>query len=181
MKNAKKQIQQQLLEKMKVQDIHTIKVNHLVKSINISRSTFYLYYDSVFTVLQDIEDTFFNELKSIANNFWSYPPNNHYLTDPHPIILKVMIYLRDYKEISKILWGPYGDQTFKIRCRKMIKQAFFPEHIFQTSQNPDIIYNIVFMTGGHLELVTYWINNDCSYDIKKLTLLIYKLMYEEYR
>lgn len=181
MKNAKKHIQNQLLEKMKQQNIHTIKVSHLVDSINLSRSTFYLYYDSVFSVLQDIEDTFFDGLESIANNFWSYPPNNHYLNEPHPIILKAMYYLRDYKEIAKVLWGPYGDQLFKVRCRKMIRHAFFPKHIFKTFEKPDTIYNIAFMIGGHLELVNCWIDNDCSYDVEEITLLIYKLMYGEYK
>lgn len=181
MKNAKIQIQKQLIEKMKTECIHTIKVKHLVDSLCISRSTFYLYYDSVFSVLQDIEDLFFYELQAIANTFWSYPPNIHYLTEPHPVILKAMTYLNNQKEVAKVLWGPYGDQTYRIRCRKMIQHAFFPKHIFATSEKPDTIYNISFMVGGHLELINCWIDNDCSFNIKDLTLLIYKLMYGDYK
>jgi ACT domain-containing protein len=67
MKNAKMQIQSYLLEKMKNQDIHTIKVKELVDCLHISRSTFYLYYASIFAVLQDIEDIFlkgFNQLQT---------------------------------------------------------------------------------------------------------------------
>lgn len=181
MKNTKKQIQNQLLELLTIQDIHTIKVTQLTDALEISRSTFYLYYDSVFSVLQDIEDTFFEGLQSIAVMFWSYPPNSHYLREPHPIILRAMQYLQSHLEITRILWGPYGDQSFRIRCRKMIKQAFYPKHIFTPSAADDSLYYTAFMVGGHLELVNCWVETNCVYDAGDLTLLIYRLMYGNYR
>lgn len=181
MKNVKHQIQYQLLQFLKSQDIHTIKVKQLVDSLNIGRSTFYLYYDSVFSVLQDIEDTFFEGLQTIANLFWSYPPNSHYLKEPHPIILKAMVYLKDNQETAKILWGPYGDQIFKIRCQKMVTHAFYPKHIFSSQTDEDMIYHSAFMVGGHLELVNCWINRDCDYPVESVTLLIYRLMYGVYK
>ncbi len=182
MKNAKMRIQKQLIELMKSQSIHTIKVNNLTNSLGIGRSTFYLYYNSIFSVLQDIEDEFFDELQTIATTFWSYPPNSHYLNEPHPIILKVMIFLKSKKDIGKVLWGPYGDHTFRIRCRKMIKNAFYPKHIFPPSENnSNTIYEAAFVIGGHLELVNCWMDNDCSLPPEELTLLIYKLMYSNYK
>ena len=77
-----------------------------------------------------------------------------------------MLYLRDHKEIPKVLWGPHGDQTFRIQCRKMIRNAFYPEHIFSTNREKDL-YNIAFKTGGHLELVNCWIDHDCSLSPEK--------------
>lgn len=181
MKNAKALIQKSLIQKMRTQDIHTIKVSQLVNSLHISRSTFYLYYDSVFAVLQDIEDLFFEQLKEIACNFWSYPPNKRYLTEPHPCIQKAITLLHDNKEIAKILWGPYGDPVFKTRCKKMIRQSFFPNHIYNPEESAKTALSVAYMTGGHLELINYWIDTDCSYDTQELTLLIYRLMFSEYK
>jgi hypothetical protein len=91
-----------------------------------------------------------------------------------------MLYIRDHKEIARVLWESHGDHMFKIRCHKMIEHAFFPKQIFQESEKQDTLYHIAFMTGGHMALVNCWINHDCSYDIEELTLLIYKLMYGEF-
>lgn len=181
MKEAKLQIQRQLLKEMKTRNIYNIKVKHIVDALHISRSTFYLYYDSVFAVLQNLEDHYFIGLQDIAITFWSYPPDSKYLSEPHPIILKVMTYLRENKELSKVLWGPHGDLMFKTRCRKMIRHAFFPEQIFSSNQKENFKYAIAFMIGGHLELVNSWIDDDCSYNAEDLTLLVYRLMYGDYK
>jgi hypothetical protein len=181
MKNTKDLIQKAVIQNMKIQDIHSIKVCQLVNTLNISRSTFYLYYDSVFDVLQDIEDTFFENLQALANNFWSYPPNIRYLQEPHPIIQKTMTFLRDNMETPKVLWGPYGDPLFKSKCKKMIRKAFFPSHIYELLDSDETTLSVAYMTGGHLELINHWIENDCSYDLEKLSLLIYRLMFSEYK
>lgn len=170
-------IQQQLIHEMQSKDIHEIKVKQLVDTLHISRSTFYMYYDSIFDVLQDIEDSFATNVQNISVSFWAYPPNSHYLKEPHPIILKALQCIKDHKELAKVLWGPHGDPSFKIKCRKMIRHAFFPKHLVETSKNDDSLYQTAFMTGGHLELVNCWIDNDCCYDIEKLTILVYTLMY----
>ena len=181
MKNANIPIQEQLIHEMRTQDIHTIKVKQITDALNISRSTFYLYYNSVFEVLDVIEDTLITNIENISKLFWSYPPNEHYLRTAHPVILKTLEYVKENKEYSKVLWGPYGDPGFKIKCRRLIRNAFFPPHLIETSPGNDSLYEIAFLTGGHLELVNCWIQMDCQYDIEKLTLLVYRLMYSDYK
>lgn len=179
MKVNREQIQKLLLHKMKQQDIHTIKVTDLTGELHISRSTFYLYYDSVFTVLQDIEDSFFDQLWTIAKSFWTYPPGNQYLSQPHPIIFEVMAFLQKNCELCQILWGPYGDQTFRIRCHRAIQQAFFPKHLFGDQSSFETRCTTVFLSGGHLELINYWIASGCQVSPAEFTLIVYKLMFRD--
>ncbi|HHT55978.1 MAG: TetR/AcrR family transcriptional regulator [Thermoanaerobacteraceae bacterium] len=180
MNSTKKQIQNKVLELMKTQTIDSIKVKTIVDSLKISRSTFYLYYDSVFSVLQDIEDTFFDELQDIAILFWSFPPNKCYFTQPHPVIHKALTHLYNHQEISSVLWGPYGDKVFQLRCKKMIMQSFYPSHIFAPSCSEEEYFIISFMVGGHLEMINRWLSEGCIYPIEDLVLLTYRLMFGNY-
>lgn len=156
MTNAKLQIQAKLLEMLKTRDIHDIKVKTLTEDLHISRSTFYVYYDSVYGVLQEMEDTFFNELQSIAAPFWQYPLDRKYIEEPHPIILRVLEFLDMNRALSFVLWGPHGDPIFQTRCKKMIRNNFFPDQIAK-SLYPDNTWLIVsYKVGGHLETLSYW-------------------------
>ena len=94
MKNAKKLIRKQVLEALKTTDIHNVQVKAITDAIGISRSTFYIYYDSAYSVLQDIEDEFFNGLQAANASFWYYPLKKEYMTEPHPILLNVLRYLK---------------------------------------------------------------------------------------
>ncbi len=181
MRNAKTQIQNIVIKQLKTQDINTIKVKMIVDALKISRSTFYLYYDSVFAVLQDIEDSYFDNLKNIADMFWSYPPNKSYLTQPHPIIHQVLTYLYNHQDISMVLWGPHGDEMFKLRCKKMIMQSFYPPHIYAPSHTEEEYFIVTFMVGGHLEMINRWLNEGCIYPLEDMVLLTYRLMFGNYK
>lgn len=177
--NTKYQIQKQLLEIMKVKNVNTIKVREVTDSLNISRSTFYLHYNSIFAVLQEIEDIYFNELESITCKFCSYPYNPRYLKDPHPIIFKAFSYVKENKEVTKVLWGPYGDCMFQVRCRKMPINTFFPNQVFRqkTFEEEEFDFITTYISSGYLSLVNQWINTDCKCSIEKMSLLSYRLIF----
>ncbi len=177
MKNAKLMIRKQLLVVLKTEDIHSVKIREIIDPLEISRSTFYLYYDSIFSVLQEIEDEFFDGMAKLSGEMRSYLPNNKYLSEPHPCIVKTLSFMRDNKETAKVLWGPYGDQMFRNRCRNMVQEAFFPEYIYDDIKADETPYWISFMIGGHLDLINFWISNDCEYPIEDLSLLIYRMMF----
>jgi AcrR family transcriptional regulator len=69
MQNTKYKIQAQLLSMMENSDLHTIKVNKLTNALGIGRGTFYMYYDSIYEVLQEIEDKFFAGLEGSRLRF----------------------------------------------------------------------------------------------------------------
>lgn len=167
---------------MESESINSIKVKSLTDSLGISRSTFYLYYDSVFAVLQDIEDVFFERLQEIESAFWYYPLDDRYLKEPHPVLLKVMHYLKGNSEVSSVLWGPHGDPMFQVRCKKMIRHAFFPESA-RHLMNPDITeLEISFLIGGHLEMNNRWLNHKVEEISEEgMAMLVYRQLADYYR
>lgn len=177
MKNAKKLIQKQVLESLKTMDIHNVQVKAITDAIGISRSTFYIYYDSAYSVLQDIEDEFFNGLQAANSSFWYYPLKKEYMTEPHPILLNVLKYLKEHREVSNTLRGPYGEVMFQIRCRKCLQQSLCPEALMKVYYPEDTDLHVAYLMGGHVEILQNWMSADCPIPEEELTVKLYRLMF----
>lgn len=177
MNNAKSQIQSQLLKMLKTQDIYAIKVKTLTDSLHISRSTFYLYYDSVYSVLQDMEDTFFDKLQSITALFWQYPLDRKYMREPHPIMLQTLEFLDTHRELSFVLWGPHGDPIFQTRCKKMIQNNFFPDQIARSLYPDNTWLTVAYKVGGHLETLSYWWYKEKTISTREMATKSYHLLF----
>lgn len=179
MKNAKPLIRKQVLKALNTTDIHSIQVKSITDAIGISRSTFYIYYDSVYSVLQDIEDEFFTGLENTNARFWQYPLREEYMTEPHPILLNVLKYLKEHKDVSNTLRGPFGETMFQVRCRRCLQQSLCPEPLMKVYYPEDTDLHVAYLMGGHLEILQSWMTADCPIPEEELTVKLYRLMFAE--
>ncbi len=179
MKNAKKLIQKQILEVLKTTDIHSVQVKAITDAIGISRSTFYIYYDSAYSVLQDIEDEYLKGLEAVNAPFWHYPLKKEYMTQPHPVLLDILRYLKDHRDVSNTLRGPHGEMMFQIRCRKSLQQSLCPEPLMKVYYPEDTDLHVSYLIGGHLEVIHNWLSNDCTIPVEQFAVKLYQLMFSD--
>lgn len=179
LKNAKKLIQKQVLEALKTTDIHNVQVKALTDACGISRSTFYIYYDSAYSVLQDIEDEYFKGLQAVNASFWYYPLKKEYMQEPHPILLDILRYLQEHKDISNTLRGPYGEVMFQLRCRKCLQQSLCPEPLMKVYYPEDTDLHIAYIIGGHVEVLQTWLSNNCPVPAEEIAVKLYRLMFSD--
>ena len=177
MKNAKKRIRQQVLESLKTTDIHNIQVKAITDAIGISRSTFYIYYDSVYSVLQEIEDEYFKGLQAANATFWYYPLKQEYMSEPHPILLNVLEFIKENKEVSSTLRGPYGEVMFQLRCRKVLQQSLCPEALMKVYYPEDTDLHISYIMGGHIEVLHSWLNSEKPLPAEDIAVKLYRMMF----
>jgi AcrR family transcriptional regulator len=120
--HTKEKIKESLLEIMKTKDITHVKVTELSDMMGISRGTFYLYYDSVYSVLQEIEDAYFALNARVFTKYLSYPCDDKYFNYPHPAALAAVQMIREHENLHKSLLGPCGDRLFQHRCDKIVEE-----------------------------------------------------------
>lgn len=179
MTGIQKRIEEYVIEQLKKTDIHNIKVKQLTADLNMSRSTFYTYYDSIFSVLQRIEDEFWDEFLSTVKGFWRLPLDRKYFKTPHPHMVKGFYYLSEHRRIPSVLWGPHGDVQFQFKCKKTIEDVFYPPEIARSFYPVNTKYHVHYVVGGHLDALNYWIQNDCPISPEKLALFLYKKMFSD--
>ena len=181
---TKSRIKEVILDLMKRKPIDRIKVTEIIEVLQVSRSTFYLYFDSVFDAVQEIEDDLIAGIEPIKKAIMSYPFLDQYFMEPHPGIIEILNYSKNNYDSLSTLFGMYGDSVFVHKCKKMIQQVFFEKAInekYIKLNDEHGKFALVFMVGGHLELVFYWIKNGLEMSDDELAILVYRMMFGAWR
>ena len=108
---------------MKEKSIGEITVKELVDEVDINRSTFYLHYSDIPTLLREIEDEMMDEMKRAIHDH----PIDRENDSAFSFIKDIFQVLDRNREIGCALIGPYGDIGFirwKIFWRK-IQEKFY--------------------------------------------------------
>lgn len=114
-RKTKKQIRFGLAKALEVKDVNSITVKELVEAADINRSTFYLHYNNVHALMDDVENEVLKDIKEI---FSAYPIFEH--IGSSRLIKDIFKYIYDNQEIIKALLGPNGRPEFKERLSRLI-------------------------------------------------------------
>ena len=114
---------EKLIDLMEEKPLHQIRTTELVKCARTCRSTFYNYFDSVYAVLQKIEDDFFFELeKAIASHATQMKRDN-----PENIVAETVkfstMYIKKNAKLIRVLTGTNGSLSFISKLKNIMRQA----------------------------------------------------------
>ncbi len=164
--NIPDRIRSGLLAMMAERPIYKIKIKELCAFTGIGRSTFYVYYDSIYAVLQEIEDDFFEALSNVKR----LSPD-HFKTDADikNTGVRLMSFFKDNLDLINILTGPYGDLRFRNTLMNEIeKQLYrtFPdlakdEHLFKEACS--------YIANGEIAMFSRWAANPSGYSAEQLS------------
>ncbi|MDN6397983.1 transcriptional regulator, TetR family [Alkalibacterium gilvum] len=125
---TKRILKQTLIDLLKDQSIHQVKVKELTERAEVNRGTFYFHYSDIYDLLYEIEDDVFQELESVFDQF---DKEGHSTTEG--LLLEVLFEgLTEKREIVYILLGPNGSRSFSSRIdgwidyhsRNILQRAF---------------------------------------------------------
>ena len=109
-------IRDTLIEMMSEMPFSAIRVKDLVERAHVNRSTFYAYYDSLYSVLQQIEDDFFAGFDGSTTSVSESRRSDM----PTPIIVKNLEYFKENAQTLQSLLGNYGDPAFQARFTRLL-------------------------------------------------------------
>lgn len=104
----KKKVCETFIEMAKEMPVEQIQVKTLVQRAGVSRSGFYVYYDSVWDVLQEIENELFSTTYSIKRDYL----NGMASRDPMDISHDVLRHLVSSGDLIEALTSHGGDQAY---------------------------------------------------------------------
>lgn len=157
MTKTEQQICETLISLMEEKPFSKIKVTELTENANLSRSTFYSYYDSIFDVLQAIEDDFLSHIvdeKSVN------------LKHDASVVEENFSYIRDHLQVFQMLTGANGDPSFVARLgnrsRRILSTIADDTNSVLTETQLSIINE--FARAGKIQVFRWWADhkNDVS-------------------
>ena len=104
--------------------INCITVNSLCKECGIAKSTFYLYYEDKYQVLETVEDEILADLRNICHDLNDCDMNDVLTGKPLERAVTMVRYLRENADTFRALMGKYGDPRFSYKWKKDIMDSF---------------------------------------------------------
>lgn len=181
-KDTRNAIKQCVLEKMKQKNISDIKVTEVVQILGISRGTFYLNFDSIYSVLQELEDEFFEGFFEQMTGAEEFPFSRRFFEEPHPYIVKGVNYLRENRDLILTLYGRYGDPLFQNKTRKLIERYYIRKAVEEGYLADDFNVDYIkgFLVGGHIQMTLDWLRQADPISPEKLAVQIFRVMFGFY-
>lgn len=162
-----------LLDLMETQHYETIKVTDLVKYIGIGRSTFYSHFDSIYSVLQTIEDDFINGLPVPDANI------REGLINDRKIKIDYLNHLKNNKKAYLVLNSSNGDPSFRVRLgnhsrRILLSTISTISPGTHSATEWRAVYE--FYQGGNDRMVSWWLEHVDDISVNDMVILMEKLI-----
>ncbi|MFD1433003.1 TetR/AcrR family transcriptional regulator [Lacticaseibacillus yichunensis] len=119
-KDVEARIEQAYLDALADRPFYAIKVSALTAKAHISRSTFYVHYDSALDVLQSLEDALLEGIpaQSVSVQLLAEPARFK------SALLVKLAYFETHLEVLQKLIGAHGDPYFQARMDRFFDPAF---------------------------------------------------------
>lgn len=164
---------EKLIDMMENTSFFDISVTAFVKYAGISRSTFYLYYGSMYDVLEKIENDFIDGLLPENEVGRSMKEKRRNEIDGS-IILKTE-YIRENKKLLRVLTSDKGDPSFTVRLvnrsRRILRENLKTGHQFDDQQRRVLAE---YISAGQIQILKWWARQD-DIDIYALLLFVEQL------
>ncbi|MDR0551131.1 MAG: TetR/AcrR family transcriptional regulator [Spirochaetaceae bacterium] len=173
---TRKVLKDSLLELMKERPVAAIGIKEICARAEVSRSTFYTYYDDVYHLLDEINEEVLNQFECMANQYIPQIKNSGKATEE--MHQKVLHYIAENSNSLQILLSENGDMNFQ---KKFFKKSIgYSRKLLREKSNPIEDAHIseaysVFFTSGAIGLIHYWIKNNMHIPIPKLAKMFVKL------
>ncbi len=157
-RETRRKIKKVLLDLMKTKDADKITAAELARTAEISRATFYRYYDSVDAVLREITDDFLEEMRDEYRYFISTPIDFKNLDEPQEIFVKLGAALQRNSDVFLSMTGYHGDGRFVRKWHELFKEFYYGKLVYENLATKDLDVYIQFMLPGIDAVIQYWLS-----------------------
>ena len=158
-----------LIDMMEETSFFDIKVKDFVEYAGISRSSFYMYFDSLYDVLQKIEDDFLSGM--FSESATAQTAKSRQVEQLNATFAIKVEYIERNKRLLRILLGPNGDPSFSARLVNRYKrigaESWRGNHIASQEQ---IDLLLEYVSAGQIQALKWWVSSGTEMDLCVLML-----------
>ena len=166
-------IRETLLQLLKEKRLTQITISELADTADINRKSFYNHYESIYAVLDELEDECIERMLTL----FSEDSIKNYINNPTTFFLRLAKELKNNEEFYKILID--SEENLKLiqkltdRLRKYFCQS---EQLLGYTQSPYFEYFINFIVSGMASVYNSWFQTEKKISIEELSVFIGNLI-----
>jgi AcrR family transcriptional regulator len=173
-KFTKRALKDSLLELMKTIPIRDIPIKAICAGAEVSRSTFYIYYDDQYDLLTDIQNETFDKVKAEYRKYLLEPGRRK----DSNVYEEWLRHVADNQDSLQVLLSENGDINFQ---KKLIEERIMEignelKRINESADEETQRVYSVFLVQGLLGLIQDWIKHGMDIPIPKMAKVCNRLM-----
>ena len=154
-------------ELVQVKDMADITISELTEKAGVTRSTFYMYYDSVGAVRNDIENVILQHIEKIM----SEQNLVQSMLNPYPLLYAITNEINKYDEYNRYILSSNNSGELLDKLKKLVIDAFVSTMQKNTQIHVNVAkakYVAAFCTAGICETFKMWFNHQSSLTLEEL-------------
>ncbi len=166
-RKTKKLLLDALTTLMKEKKVNKITVTELTNLADVNRSTFYLYYDDIFDMVDKVESEI---MESFSKAFKEFSTQDATYENTLSFFTYVFEFVKDNSGMCEILLGPYGEYSFIEKFKRVLKNS--QPNI--NSKNTEIKneFFMPFIVSGCIGTIQHWLKDDMKTPISDIAVFV---------
>jgi AcrR family transcriptional regulator len=173
---TKAALRDSLLELMQQKSLPHISLKEICELADVSRSTFYTYYNNQYDLLKHVEDEILEKIGALFGKAHAIQKTEN--ADFVAIAEEMLRFMADNKNAMGVLFGQNSDERFKNKfVRYFIKQVINSGNVNLSKKN-DLKKEMLpfyFIIGGIISVLSEWIQNNMSIPIPEFAKYLTKM------
>ncbi len=176
-KLCRSKIKESFIQLLLKKSIDKIKIAEICKNAGTARSTFYLYFESVYDLMEEIEDEILLESNKTREAYERDRPATY--ENSYEFNLVLYRHVLKHRDAYRALLGPHGDIFFHYKYRTQIEKNFSSriKSVKTVQNNPEITF--YFMSAGNVETTYHWLETQCC-PIEEYAQTMVDMMYKAF-
>ena len=155
--------------------IDGITVNSLCKECGIAKSTFYLYFEDKYQILEAVENDVLSQLREVCNSFRSCDFRGRDLRRPLENARATVRCLTENGDTLRALMGKHGDPRFSYKWKKNIAEAFRDSFRAAKGDNSGADIACTIFSSGLIGLYTQFLFDGPQVTERELAIILVNL------
>lgn len=155
--------------------IDGITVGALCKACGIAKSTFYLYYEDKYQVLEAVEDDVLSQLREVCDGLRSCDFRNDSAQTLLTQTRGIARCLAKNGDTLRALMGKYGDPRFSYKWKRNITDAFRDSFRAEKGDNPSAEIACTIFSSSLLGLYTLFLFDEPRVTERELSVILINL------
>ena len=147
-----------------------VSVSGVAKTADVNRSTFYVYFDDIPSLLREAEQEIISEIKQRLWSQLAIPEK----IDSQQFTARAVAVFEQYGDRLFFLLGEHGDPNFSRKLRKEALETL-PNLLPDTSALQDQEYVLAFLSAAFIGVLQYWHEGGRKISVEALSKIVQRL------
>jgi AcrR family transcriptional regulator len=176
---TKQLLYQSLMSLIEEKGVEHVTVTDIAQRAEVNRGTFYLHYQDVPAMLQQLKDEVFEDIKCyIAQLDFQQAVLYGDRNEAYPLGVQIFEAVARHADFLRIMFSPKGDLSYAIQFRKLLNAIVTEKFSYRMPEDPPIPYDylIAYITSANFGLLMHWIESGLNQTPLQMAAMLTKIM-----